>query len=604
MTRFPRTPSRRDVLLGLLAICGFSTLLRIALVTGAHAPLVFNDELGYEKLAQSIGKTGHLALFNERGLSYSPLYSVVLSPIFALGASAPTAYSLIKIVNAFLISLAVFPTYKIARFALPRRASLLVAAVSALAAPLMLYSSFSMSENVAYPLCLTAIWAMLEALRAPGPRNDALLLGAIALACVARVQMIFLIPAAVTAVVLAGALGREKGISVRRSLLEAAWRHRLLVGVLAGGFMVAALRALAGQGVFSIAGRYANVGTEGLPDPWRFLYVGAQHLAGLDLAVGVVPFVGAIVAALAFARSGFRRDKLPFAAVAVAVTTWLLIEVAWDAAVFDGHGGDAPRIHERFLIYLVPFFVTAVVATISLAESHASARICFGAAAFAALLPVVIPFHDVVNQTIAADTFSLEPFAQSQNGKLVPIPYITLAVIWFAATLGLLYVRMRRRTRMVVVIVLIPFVLITGIAWDRIETASAFTRSLLPKRTDWVDAAKPQGDVILISGPSREDRAFLETAYGNLSISRLYFTCRLSTGPEFGERQATIDGSGRLRGPSGPLKAQYVVAERALGIRGRVVARNTKGHQVLVAPLDGLVSAAPGRRAALKCKAS
>ncbi len=101
MTRFPRTPSRRDVLLGLLAICGFSTLLRIALVTGAHAPLVFNDELGYEKLAQSIGKTGHLALFNERGLSYSPLYSVVLSPIFALGASAPTAYSLIKIVNAW-----------------------------------------------------------------------------------------------------------------------------------------------------------------------------------------------------------------------------------------------------------------------------------------------------------------------------------------------------------------------------------------------------------------------------------------------------------------------------------------------------------------------
>src|SRR6185437_2279295 len=117
-------------------------------------------------LAQSIGMHGRLALFDNPGLSYSPLYPAVLAPIYALGASPPTAYTLIKVVNAFLMSLSVFPTYKIARFVLPRPASLIVAALST-AAPLMFYSSFSMSENLAYPVCLTTIWMMLGAIRAP-----------------------------------------------------------------------------------------------------------------------------------------------------------------------------------------------------------------------------------------------------------------------------------------------------------------------------------------------------------------------------------------------------------------------------------------------------
>src|SRR5438552_196834 len=98
-------------------------------------------------LAQSLGQTGHLALFGKQGLSLSPLYSVVLAPIYALGASAPTAYEWIKIVNALLMSLSIVPIYMIARFVLPRRASLVVTGLSALA-PLMYYSALVMSENL------------------------------------------------------------------------------------------------------------------------------------------------------------------------------------------------------------------------------------------------------------------------------------------------------------------------------------------------------------------------------------------------------------------------------------------------------------------------
>ena len=157
--------SRRKVAAWLVGFAAISTIIRAILVLRVHAPSVFSRvEIGYEKLAQSIGRDGKVALFDREGLSFSPLYPLVLSPIYALGASAPTAYALIKVVNAFLLSLSVFPVYGIARFVLPRRTSLLVAGLS-LVAPLMVYSSLTISENLAYPLCLIAVWATLRALR-------------------------------------------------------------------------------------------------------------------------------------------------------------------------------------------------------------------------------------------------------------------------------------------------------------------------------------------------------------------------------------------------------------------------------------------------------
>jgi len=149
-------------------------------------------------------------------------------------------------------------------------------------------------------------------------------------------------------------------------------------------------------------------------------------------------------------------------------------------------------------------------------------------------------------------------------------------------------------------------VLTSYLTYDRIGEASTFTRSLLPEHTNWVDAVKPQGDVILISGITLEDRPALETAYMNNSISRLYYICIYTAGPEFGEQQVTIDRSGRLRGPSGYLNARFVVAPASLHIRGSVLSRNRPGHEVLVAPDNRRVMMPPARRRAVlkKCKPS
>ncbi|MGH3055742.1 MAG: hypothetical protein ACRDL7_12280, partial [Gaiellaceae bacterium] len=159
----------------LATLVGLAAALHAFLVGRVHGPFVFMDELGYERMARSFAQTGHFALFGKGGLAYSPLYPVVLSPIYALTASMHTAYEWAKVENAVLISLSVFPVYGIARFVLPRGRSIGVAALSLLA-PLMLYSAFEMSESLAYPLCLLAMWTMLRAARRPTLANDAILL--------------------------------------------------------------------------------------------------------------------------------------------------------------------------------------------------------------------------------------------------------------------------------------------------------------------------------------------------------------------------------------------------------------------------------------------
>ena len=90
-----------------MAICIGSLAARIVLVGKVHGPWIFPDELGYEQVAANIAR-GHLALYGQSGLSYSPLYPLALSPLYALGLSAAHAYEWLKIVNALLMSLSLF----------------------------------------------------------------------------------------------------------------------------------------------------------------------------------------------------------------------------------------------------------------------------------------------------------------------------------------------------------------------------------------------------------------------------------------------------------------------------------------------------------------
>src|SRR5262249_10238675 len=156
----------------------------------------------------------------------------------------------------------------IARYVLSRRLSLLVVAL-ATAAPLMAYSSYVMSESLAYPVCLVVIWRMIEAVGRPGVRCDVLVMGRVRLRAAAATQVAALVPSGLSAVVLAAALEREPR-KLSRRLANVVRLHWILLGAVVGALLVAAVAGLAGQGVFSVFGRYAEVFRDGAPNFWHF----------------------------------------------------------------------------------------------------------------------------------------------------------------------------------------------------------------------------------------------------------------------------------------------------------------------------------------------
>jgi Dolichyl-phosphate-mannose-protein mannosyltransferase len=580
---------RHAVAAGLVAVAGVSIALRVVLARQLPAPFFFMDELGYEQMAKSLAATGHLAIFGKHGTVYAPLYPLLLSPIYALTSSAPQAYEWAKALNAVLMSLAVFPVYGIARYVLSRPRALGVAALSAVA-PLMFYADLELSENLAYPLTLLALWAMLRAVREPRLQNDALLLGAILLATAARFQQLALFPAALTAIVLV-ALVRPGEQSRWRAVVRAIGRHRLLFGTVAVGFVAVLARTIANGGWLPLAGRYANVGHASF-SPFTALVRAVQHLAAFDFALGVVPFAAALVAAYALARAGFPRDGLVFGAVAVGATAWLLVVVGVDAAVFDReyvpHVGEqlppeVARIHERYLIYLVPLFLTALVAALRVARPRVSARVHVAAVAAAALLPAAIPFRTMINDTSIAESFGLQVFGKNVAGTLLPYGHAALVALAIGGFLALTYCYafLRPRPSFAVVTTVCVFVIFSSVVRVRLVGAS---RTIADSRAHarWVDRAVDGGEVELVAGPGAQRAAIVETAFENFSVARIYYVCAPAFESDFGERQLAADGTDSIR-------ARYAVVPTAFHPQGRVLGRYPKGGLVLVAPAGGVL---------------
>lgn len=563
----------------LLALVTISTALRALLVYWVHGPFIFMDELGYEQMAQSLGRTGHFSLFGHSGLAYSPLYPVVLSPIYALTSSMPIAYEWVKVENSLLLSLSVFPVYAIARFVLPRGGALGVAALSLLA-PLMLYNGYELSESLAYPLCLVAVWAMLRAVRRPSPTNDAVLLGAILLASAARLELVALVPAALTAILLVAWMeGRFH--AVRQAIVE----HRLLFGACGVALTAVIARWAMNGGRLPLAGRYSNVGTSHA-SPLRVFELFFQHLAELDWAVGVIPFAAALLAGYALVRFRLPHRALLFASVAVATTFWLLLEVAYDAAAFDGRRNlahappfyDVPRIHERYLIYVVPLFLVALFAALGVRRSSfPQSRQLVVAAVVAALLPALIPFGTIINGTNFFESITLLLFGTTTAGRTVPVQHATTLIVVLSVLLaGAFFLALSRRLHSPVAVfaTALVFLAFSALEFGNQVTGLTAKEFGLPAHADWVDrVVGHDANVSLVSGPGDRTLPLRETAFWNASIRRVYHACNPAFGSDFGDQPLT-----------GALRTRYAVVPASLRVAGRVLARDPAGKLVLVAP--------------------
>ena len=575
---------------------------RVALDAGVHGPWIFPDELGYQQAAVNLAH-GRLAIYGKGGLSYSPLYPLTLSPLYALGLSASSAYEWLKAVNALLMSVALVPTYGIARFVLPRGAALAVAAVCA-TAPLMYYPTLGMSENLAYPVFLLAVWLLLRTIDRPTRVNDILFLAGVLVACAARIQLVVLLPAAVTAFLLqAVSTARSARRPLSSTAGEIARHHGAFVAGCVLLALAAALPGLTGHGFFSVAGRYSGVPATTSPFTLQLVKLAVYHVAGTVFVVGVVPFIGTLVAAYVWLRHGAGPRRSGFAAAGIGLVVWLLAETAFATQRIE-RGGDAPRIHERYLFYLLPLFVTALVAALRDRRARARPLVYVGAAAASAVMVLAIPFQTVINGTIVADSFSFQIFAD--NRTLQSISHATVLAVAVVAGLGLLLVLIRKYPVVVGVVVVLTFVYMSSRLAPRIQAAADGERAFVGHGLDWVDRAHPVTSVAMVVGPAVTDPvAEWQTDYHNLSIGRLYYACRLTLSPDFGERQISVGADGVVRVKNGgPVSTGYAVVPSGLGVEGTVLARDPVSRQSLVSTGNGPIRIRAAYRDRWTCRSS
>ena len=314
-------------------------LTAIVLVsTGAEAllarlrltPSAFPDEYVYSQLARSLASGGRLRV---RGVSAH--FPALLEPLLTAPVwfvhDVGTAYRLVQLENAFVMSLAAIPAYLIARrLGVAAGMSLAVAAL-AVAGPQLLFVAMIESEPFAYPLALGAVAASIAVIERPTLRGQVLLLVLSALATLARLQLAVLPLCAAVAIVVAGLRAGR----VRDALRE----QRLLLAVIGAGAVAGvAVAFVHGFGYYHLAPTVSGPGR-------------ALRMAGVDLYVVLLGAGAALVPSalvgiwLALARPR-SRGELAFGAVAVMVAAALVLQcVLW---------GDTQLVQERYLGYLFP----------------------------------------------------------------------------------------------------------------------------------------------------------------------------------------------------------------------------------------------------------
>ena len=156
---FPRVLARS---LALPLIFVVATTYHFLQSRGHATTTVFNDELLYAKLSQSIAAGQGLSIRGEHFFFPAPLASLVQAPAWLL-SSMPDAYAAAKLLNAAVMSAAVFPAYWLARQVVRPSFALLTAA-AAVATPAMFYHAYLMSEALAYPVFLITVAVLARAL--------------------------------------------------------------------------------------------------------------------------------------------------------------------------------------------------------------------------------------------------------------------------------------------------------------------------------------------------------------------------------------------------------------------------------------------------------
>jgi hypothetical protein len=159
------------------------------------APSAFSDSYIYAKIGRSVFFTGELSV---HGLSvdHLPLYPIILSLSYVFN-DMNNVYLTMKIINAFISSLIIFPAFFLAKEFLSSKKSFLFSILISVLPSNFSFSPYIMTENLFYPLFLTSIYFIYKSFKENKIKYDVLASIFIALSFLTRalgITLILLIP--------------------------------------------------------------------------------------------------------------------------------------------------------------------------------------------------------------------------------------------------------------------------------------------------------------------------------------------------------------------------------------------------------------------------
>jgi hypothetical protein len=438
----------------------------------------------------------------------------------------------------------------------------LAAAALSLTVPGLAFTGFVMTEVVFYPVLCLAAWAMARALASPTLGRQALVVGAVLLAAMTRLQAIVLVAAFFGAVALEVAFARTWLRGARR-FVPAAAGFGALAAVWAVVTLVTAGRPL---------GAYSITATErpyGLGDALRFtLY----HAADLLLLTAALPVVAVAVLAVGAAR-GLERsaEARAYIAVSIATTVVFLATVGLFTSRWLG------RLAERNLIALAPLLFVGFCLWVDRGAPRPRVATALAAAGALALLALT-PWDDLVVRAAQPDAYSVIPLRWMQ----LAYPHLDVPWVLFLGALELiaLALLLPRRLRWLLPAAVGALLAAASIPVTVEVTREArdYERALLGPDPRWIDDAA-DGPVAYVFGgelPWTAGAPLWVHVFWNRRVDRLYnlFGSRIAGPVPRSDVRPAADG--RLRGRDGrPASAAYAVASTRLDFVGQPIAHGS-----------------------------
>jgi hypothetical protein len=459
----------------------------------------------------------------DRGLQRLANWTLGFGPVYF---GTPDGFKISRLIDLAIFVTTAIPMYLWVKALGLSRAWSAAAGALSIAVPWAIVTTTFMTENIAYPASVWAMYAIWRAGVRPRPVPVILALVAIFVACLARAVMMLLLPVLVFVVVACFARYGIAPLWRKRSRLKL-W-HVLPIGVL-----------VAGLGILIVLYETNPVFVDELTGAYHpelnITWSAVPKLAKVDLArvisgIGILPGIVAV----AFIGRSLWRPARPesFALAMLAIAMLLFVDYGWMRAGPD----------ERYMMYLAPPLIACAAVGVARREVG---RVGLGLAA----LGVVILFAFVTwNQAQGGYSFFLGP-AEAFHARIlilglgsrlpdIGLSYDLLLALGILAVTALLGFVLWRPARMGRQALVVGAVLATGLTLTQVGQAfypaRHFTRETAYGPTDlagrsWIDRAVGGHDGVgFFTMRTGADYTFSdvwrEAAFWNMTVTDMFPT--------------------------------------------------------------------------------